>query len=278
MPSRDLQKLHPEVRRRCLQFIEKCKDRGLDVFVTQTWRTEAEQVAFHAQGRKSLQEVNQLRAMAHLAPITKEQNRIITWVRTSVHQFGLAFDIAIRKEGGGVEWSDKADINENGTSDYIEVGGIGEDLGLIWGGRFKGRDLVHFEWTGGLTLADLKAGKLPPTETVKKTEKQEDTMNLLPYIPLVLKAVAFRNVKDEMDGRDDVMDRPFWLSGRFIGTVTAAVFGTFAAKIGMDINAASDNLTEFMNLAYDNKELLVSMGGMAAGIARGIAGFFQRKK
>ena len=36
---------------------------------------------------------------------------------------------------------------------------IGESLGLVWGGRFKNKDLSHFEWTGGLSMSELKAQK-----------------------------------------------------------------------------------------------------------------------
>lgn len=102
-------------------------------------------------------------------------------------------------------------------------------------------------------------------------------MNLVPYIPLVLKAVIGANVKDEMDTNPDVINRPFWLSGRFIGTVMTLVFGSVAAKIGMDLNASITNVTELANLIFDNWELLGAIGMMFAGIARGIAGLFQKK-
>ena len=103
-------------------------------------------------------------------------------------------------------------------------------------------------------------------------------INLLPYLPLVLKAVAGKNVKEEMDINPDIINRPFWLSGRFIGVVMTTLFGGFAAKIGMDLNASITNVTELANLIADNKELLIAVGGMVAGIARGVLGFFQRKK
>ena len=168
MPSRELQDLHSVVRDKYLLLKKLAAERGIPFQVTQTGRTQEEHTAFHAQGRLALEEVNQLRAMAHLPAITAEQNRKITWVRTSVHQFGLAFDVVLKTEKGGVHWDTKADINQDGNTDYNELGELGEALGLIWGGRFKGRDLVHFEWTGGLTLSELRTGKRPPDEDKKK--------------------------------------------------------------------------------------------------------------
>lgn len=102
-------------------------------------------------------------------------------------------------------------------------------------------------------------------------------MKLVPYIPIILKAVLGANVKDEMDNSVDVIDRPFWLSGRFIGTAMTIVFGGCAASIGMDIDASAASLTELASLIYDNEALLVSVIGIGAGIVRGVIGLFQRK-
>ena len=102
-------------------------------------------------------------------------------------------------------------------------------------------------------------------------------MNILPYLPLILKAVAGKNVKKEMAVRDDVMDRPLWLSGRFIGTIMTLAFGSYAVKVGIDLGTSIDNVTELANLIYDNEELLIAVVGMLAGVARGVVGIFQRK-
>jgi hypothetical protein len=62
------------------------------------------------------------------------------------------------------EWSPKADLNDNDTADYEEVGLLGESLGLQWGGRFRLRDYCHFQFTGGLSLRELMAGQRPETD------------------------------------------------------------------------------------------------------------------
>ena len=102
-------------------------------------------------------------------------------------------------------------------------------------------------------------------------------MNLLAYVPLIAKAVIGINVKEEMNRNIDVIDRPFWLSGRFIGGVMTVVFGGYAVNLGMDMDVAITNVTGLANLIFDNKELLASVGLMCAGIVRGVFGIFQRK-
>lgn len=146
MGSRDVQDLFPVVRDLCDMFLEACRQRGLDVIITSTLRSGAEQWAYFVQGRKSLNFVNQARAQAELPPITQRENRIITYKMLSAHEMGLAFDVALRKHGA-IVWEIKADVNENHIPDYEEIGAIGEALGLKWGGRFKHRDYVHFEYS-----------------------------------------------------------------------------------------------------------------------------------
>jgi hypothetical protein len=102
-------------------------------------------------------------------------------------------------------------------------------------------------------------------------------MNLVPYIPLVLKAIVGVNVKEEMASRNDVIDRPFFFSGRFIGTIMTLVFGSYAAKVGYDLNASIETVTELVNLIYDNEKLRVAIGGMVVGIVRGILGVIQKR-
>lgn len=152
--------LYPTVAQMCALFVDLCKEQEVPIKLISTLRTEAEQLALFSQGRKSLKEVNGMRTDAGLAPITKEANRIVTHAPTSVHQFGCAFDICLLKDGKAV-WDIKADINNNQLPDYHEAGKLGESVGLKWGGRFKLRDYVHFEHTGGLGIEELKAGKRP---------------------------------------------------------------------------------------------------------------------
>lgn len=170
--NRRIEDLHPRVRTLCRRLIRTCGARGIRLLVTSTLRSEAEQLALFAQGRKGLETVNSLRAGAGLAAIGEAQNRVVTRALTSVHQFGLAFDVVLVKDGGAV-WDVKADVNENDIPDYEEAGRIGKGLGLEWGGDFSFRDYCHFQWTGGLGLQDLKAGKRPETDPLEPPRHKE---------------------------------------------------------------------------------------------------------
>ncbi len=150
---RDIDCLVPVVREKLEALKARAEEKGIGFIVVQTLRTAAEELAYFAQGRKTLDEVNRLRADAGLGPITCEENEhIVTRVMTSIHEFGCAFDVAIVKDGR-VDWND--------IPAYKVAGAIGESLGLRWGGRFSFRDWGHFEYTGGLTLEELEKGKRP---------------------------------------------------------------------------------------------------------------------
>lgn len=45
---------------------------------------------------------------------------------------------------------------------WAKVGAIGKRLWFRWGGEFHSiKDRPHFEWSGGLSLAQLRAGERP---------------------------------------------------------------------------------------------------------------------
>jgi peptidoglycan L-alanyl-D-glutamate endopeptidase CwlK len=139
--------LHPQVREKAEALVKICAAAKIPIVVTQGLRTIAEQDALYAQGRT-----------------TKGPKVTNARGGTSYHNYGLAFDIAVKKDGK-LSWEDKVDVDEDGVPDYVEVGEIGEQLGLEWGGRWAHQDLPHFQLTFGLTIADLKAGKRPEMET-----------------------------------------------------------------------------------------------------------------
>lgn len=135
--SRSLNDLNPVVRSLAEQHTTSCKSNGIDVMIIQTYRSDEEQDALYAQGRT--------------AP-----GKIVTNAKggDSMHNYKLAYDMVVLIEGK-INWSDR--------SLYERIGELGEALDLTWGGRFKSlADLDHFQYTFGLSLADLKAGKIPP--------------------------------------------------------------------------------------------------------------------
>ena len=143
--SRKLTDLHPILQELALKLIRNCKEMGISIVLTQTLRTFAEQDVIYAQGRT-------------------KPGRIVTNARggESYHNYGLAFDVAVKSKYG-LTWDELADTNDDLVADYHQVGEIAEELGLEWGGRWKFRDIPHYQYTFGLSIKDLKAGKLPPT-------------------------------------------------------------------------------------------------------------------
>lgn len=276
MLSRDIDKLHPIVADKCRRFLQRCEARGLHVIVTQTDRTRAEHRAFWAMGREPLELVNTKREVADLPPITKARNSRITWVEFSVHEFGFGFDVCLVR-GGRAEWDTKADINANGDPDYEEIGRIGELLGLVWGGRFKGRDLVHFEWTGGLTIEELKAGKVPYLPK-KKPKKQEDKKMTTATGIALLRGLIMLNTRDKYEDTTG-KERPMALSRRVIHVTLAGVSMAAAALLGIqipevDVASLGAAIGAVVDTFEQNKALIVTLFSSLGTCV----GYFKRKK
>lgn len=157
MASSSLDDLIPELKEKAIKHQELCRASGIEIIFTCTARNVKEQIALYAQGRQGVDEVNELRRIAGLRPITEEANqRPVTWTLNSKHLVDLedvnlyndkarAYDIAIVRDGK-VNWDLKADVNENEVADYEEVARIGESIGLKAGARFKTPDYPHFQW------------------------------------------------------------------------------------------------------------------------------------
>lgn len=136
--SRKITDLHPRVAQMATQFITECEKRGIDLLVTSTYRDAESQDTLYAQGRTT-------------------PGKIVTKAKAgqSWHNWRVAFDVVPLRAGKPV-W---------GTSGldgklWETVGTIGESCGLEWAGRWKTfKEYAHFQYTGGLTLADFRAGK-----------------------------------------------------------------------------------------------------------------------
>lgn len=156
---RDRSKLLPQVREKLEQLENLAEQNNIHFIVTQTLRSQEEQAAYYAQGRESLDVVNSLRKVAKLSPIQNSENKIITRAKTvwdSFHAYGRAFDIAII-HNNKVDWNENADWNDDGISDWVQLGKLAESIGLEWGGNFSSlRDLPHFQLREGKTIVDLK--------------------------------------------------------------------------------------------------------------------------
>lgn len=137
--SRRIEDLVPAVQQRAQALVKAAKDAGIDLLVTSTYRSNEEQAALYAQGR--------------IKP-----GAIVTNARPgdSYHNWRCAFDVVPLRNGKPV-WGTSGPDGDL----WRKIGEMGEAVGLEWAGRWTGklREMAHFQYTGGLTLAQLKAGK-----------------------------------------------------------------------------------------------------------------------
>ena len=127
----DMNSLHPFFRDQIQMLIAKCKAKGIELMVVETYRTHAKQHEYKTMGKKYTS----------------------SGAGRSKHQYGLAVDVVPVVDSVAV-W--------NNTMLWRKIGAVGEKLGLRWGGRWrKPYDPGHFEWTGGLTSFHLVNGNLP---------------------------------------------------------------------------------------------------------------------
>jgi peptidoglycan L-alanyl-D-glutamate endopeptidase CwlK len=103
---------------------------GTAWIVTSTYRDQAFQDALYAQGRTS--------------PGLK-----VTWTRESRHTSRRAWDIAIKKPDGSIDWNvAKADVDLDQLPDYLELALVGKEVGLNCGYFWPKVDAVHYELPG----------------------------------------------------------------------------------------------------------------------------------
>lgn len=120
--GRDINKLHPDLIQICHEFVKQCKASGLNVLVTDTFRSRQEQTELYAQGRT-------------------KKGSIVTNCRypDSPHNWGVAFDFCRNVRGREYDNSDHF---------FERCGAIGKKLGLTWGGDWKKFvDKPHLELT-----------------------------------------------------------------------------------------------------------------------------------
>lgn len=145
--SISLDSLHPVVGSLAKELLRRSSNTGIPIVVTQTLRTPEEQDYLYSLGRT-------------------RPGKVVTNARGgySYHNYGLAFDIALLN-GSHYCYDTKISVNDIEIPDFLEVGNLGEFLGLEWGGKWKFVDIPHFQYTFGLKIKDLRAGKRPPTGT-----------------------------------------------------------------------------------------------------------------
>lgn len=133
--SRDIGELLPPVQVRVQRFIDLCHEHGIDLLITSTYRDNESQDALYAQGRT-------------------KPGRIVTKAKggQSWHNYRCAVDV-VPLLNGKPNWNTKDPV-------WQKIGQLGKEAGLEWAGDWtKFKEMAHFQYTGGLTLAQLQAGQ-----------------------------------------------------------------------------------------------------------------------
>ena len=132
--SRSIDDLLPAAKERVEAFIKACERDGIDLLVTSTYRDGESQNALYAQGRT--------------AP-----GKIVTNAKAgeSFHNYRCAVDV-VPLVAGKPRWDVKDEV-------WQTIGKLGKEAGLEWAGDWvKFKETAHFQYTGGLNLAQLERG------------------------------------------------------------------------------------------------------------------------
>lgn len=132
--SRSLDDLIPPAKARVQSFLEAAKAAGIDLLVTSTYRDNESQNALYAQGRT-------------------KPGKIVTNAKAgqSWHNYRCAVDV-VPIVAGKPRWDVKDEV-------WQQVGKLGKAAGLEWAGDWKRfKEYPHFQYTNGLTLAQLQSG------------------------------------------------------------------------------------------------------------------------
>lgn len=114
MTIRDINELTDLAQTACRLFMAECREAGLDVFITETYRPQSRQNELWEQGRT-------------------KPGKIVTWTMHSRHTSRRAWDIACT----GPILYDIDTLNK--------AGAIAKSLGITWGGDWTTPDKPHFE-------------------------------------------------------------------------------------------------------------------------------------
>ena len=131
--SRSLDDLIPPAKQRAEAFIAAAEAKGIDLLVTSTYRDNESQDALYAQGRTT-------------------PGNVVTRAKAgqSWHNYRCALDVVPLVNGKAI-WDDQAM--------WKQVGEIGKSCGLEWAGDWVTfKEFPHFQYTGGLTIAQLQQG------------------------------------------------------------------------------------------------------------------------
>ena len=139
---RDISELTPLAQTACNLFLSRCKDKGLNVLITETYRSQERQNYLYEQGRT-------------------RPGKIVTWTKNSRHTNRRAWDIC--KNVKGQEYSD--------SGFFKACGDVAKELNITWGGTWAMPDTPHFEIsTSWIAPAESEDNAMTAEERAKFNE------------------------------------------------------------------------------------------------------------
>lgn len=199
---RDLAELLPAAQTACRLLFQECYKAGIvDIFITETYRSQARQNYLYAQGRS-------------------RPGQIVTWTLNSNHSGRLAWDIAVAPPK-----------NLYDITTLSKVGAIAKKIGIEWGGYWPANryDAPHFEikpsWKvpAGYKLegqvivptsSSVKVQLINKNSTPTQNEKDDDKMQ---FTNPTTKAAVRDLIKQAVDKK--LIDKQ-WLDKFDAGTLT----------------------------------------------------------
>lgn len=123
--------IHPKLQLKVNELKQAMSDRGWTVDMFEGYRSFERQQQLYNQGRTT-------------------PGKIVTHAKPGqgLHNYGLAADMVFKVDGKW-SWAERLP--------WKVLGEEGKKLGLTWGGDFKKiKDFPHMEYTGGLSLKEVK--------------------------------------------------------------------------------------------------------------------------
>lgn len=145
------------------ELIRRVRVKGINFIFTQGKRTMVEQAQLFGQGRNSYVYKGIQYGKPSMNKVTNAEPG------QSIHNYGIALDFALIKNGKEIIWDTTADLNHDGKSDWIQIVEEAKKLKFSWGGDWASfRDFPHLEWLGGLSYNQVFNGVKPKFTVIGK--------------------------------------------------------------------------------------------------------------
>ena len=220
--------LTAQAQKACALFLERCKAAGLNVLITETYRSQERQDYLYEQGRT-------------------RPGKVVTWTHSSRHTSRRAIDIC--KNVKGQEYSD--------SNFFKQCGEIAAELGITWGGIWKSSpDTPHFEigtdWKEPVVTVTVKEDTALATAVSKIIKggvrltynawKRLDLINLNNVPALVCKlaqikidgyvsAEQYKQAVDKLVKDGVIMQRTIWDNKTYTANNVRALLIKYAATL-----------------------------------------------